>query len=120
MKHLLLIFCTALALSAADATGKWTGTLTIDTQSDQPRPAHLVLKQDGGKLTGTAGPNAGEQHAIQNGKAEDGTLTFELSQGESIMRFTLKLEGDEMKGGITREREGLKETAKLSVKRDNN
>lgn len=118
MKHLLLILCTALTLSAADANGKWTGTLTPDGESDKILPAHLVLKQEGDKLTGTAGPNADERHTIQNGKAEDGNLTFEVPTGETIMRFTLKLEGDEIKGTITRERDGKTQTAKLAVKRD--
>jgi hypothetical protein len=33
------------------------------------------------------------------------------------MKFNLKLDGDEIKGDITREREGRSETAKLTVKR---
>ena len=33
------------------------------------------------------------------------------------MRFNLKHEGDEMKGEITREREGETQTAKLDLKR---
>jgi hypothetical protein len=121
--HLLLTFAllvfTSAGLVAADATGTWTGTLTISADgTEKIRPAHLVLKQEGAKLTGTGGPDAGEQHTIENGKAENGNLTFEIPQESSIMKFALKLEGDEIKGEITREREGETEKAKLAVKRD--
>ena len=77
-----------------------------------------MLKQEGSKLTGTAGPNAGEQHPMQEGKAENGSLTFELAAGSGMMKFKLKQEGDEIKGDVTRERQGEKKTAKLAVKRE--
>ncbi|MCX6627980.1 MAG: hypothetical protein NTW28_10175 [Candidatus Solibacter sp.] len=119
MKHILLLTLAAISLTAADATGKWTGTMTVPTPNgDEQRPAFLVLKQEGPKLTGTAGPDANEQHALENGKAESGTLTFQLSAGDSIMKFTLKHEGDEIKGEISRDRDGQTQTAKLAVRRD--
>jgi hypothetical protein len=120
MKSILLLTCTALALIAADATGTWTGTLTAPTSDggERPGPAHLVLKQEGARLTGTAGPNPGEQHTIENGKAENGNLTFELLRDDSVMKFVLKQDGDEIKGDVTRERDGESQTAKLSVKRE--
>ena len=117
MKHILLLTFAAAGLMAADATGTWTGTLTKSDGSD-PGPALLVLKQEGVKLTGTAGPDANEQHAIENGKAENGTLTFEVPRENGVMKFTLKQEGDEIKGDITRERDGEKQTAPLALKRD--
>ena len=118
MKQLLLLILAAVGLMAADATGTWTGSLIIMQDGvAQDRPAHLVLKQDGTKITGTAGPNADEQHPIEGGQVNDGTITFSLPRGESVMKFTLKLDGDEIKGDITREREGRSETAKLAVKR---
>lgn len=116
MKHILLIAFAAGGLFAADATGTWKGTLT--PASGQGGPAHLVLKQDGDKLTGTGGPGANEQHAIQNGKAEGGKLTFDLPSPNVVMKFTLVQEGDQIKGDITRERDGQTQTAKLDVKRE--
>ena len=118
MKHLLLLAFTAVGLFAADATGKWTGTLTPSQGEGNGGPALLILKQDGTAVTGTAGPNEGEQHSIEKGKIENGTLTFEVPQGEGVMKFALKLEGDEIKGDISRERNGQKQTAQLSVKRE--
>ena len=117
MKHILLLTFAAFSLMAADATGTWTGTLTVPDKGD-PGPALLVLKQEGVKLTGTAGPDANERHAIENGKAENGNITFEIPRENGVMKFTLKQEGDEIKGDITRERDGEKQTAKLAVKRD--
>jgi hypothetical protein len=118
MKHLILLTLAAVSLMAADATGTWTGTLVVSKpDGGQDRTAHLVLKQEGNKLTGTAGPSADEQHPIENGKAEDGNLTFDVPTEEAVMKFTLKLDGDEIKGDIKRERDGATETAKLSVKR---
>jgi hypothetical protein len=112
MKHLLFIALTAAALVAADATGTWTGTLTMT--DGQSHSAHMVLKQEGDKLSGTAGPDANEQHPILNGKAENGALTFELDNG---MKFALKQDGDEITGEITRERDGQTQKAKVAVKR---
>ena len=117
MKQILLFMTMfTAALMATDATGTWTGNLLVPGKD--PGPAHLVLKQDGSKLTGSAGPTAEEQHAIENGKAENGMLTFDVPTGETVMRFKLKHEGDEIKGDIIRERDGAIQTASLAVKRE--
>ena len=116
--RLLLFAAAALTLVAADATGKWRGELIVSDGDGSGRPAYLVLKQEGTKLTGTAGPDAGEQHPIQNGKAEDGLITFEVPTGETIMKFALKQEGERITGDITREREGRTQQAKLDVKKE--
>jgi hypothetical protein len=118
MKHILCLLLAAAGLIAADATGTWTGTLTPTGPGTggESHPALLVLKQDGAKLTGTAGPNAEEQNPIENGKAENGKLTFEVQAGGG-MKFNLTHEGDEIKGDISRERDGQTQTAKLAVKR---
>jgi hypothetical protein len=120
MKQLFLILLATVGLMAADATGKWSGSLirTSDEGQEQTGPALLELKQEGTTLTGTAGPDAAERHNIQNGKAEDGNITFEVPTNETIMKFTLKQEGDSIKGSITRERDGRVQTAKLDLKRE--
>lgn len=115
MKYLLLMTCAAVGLMAADATGTWTGTL--HPEGRDAGPAHLVLKQDGVKLTGTAGPGPGEQHEIQNGKAEDGKITFEVAGDGPPMKFVLKQDGEEIKGEVSREREGEMQKAQLAVTR---
>ena len=117
MKHLLLFALTAASMLAADATGKWTGTLTPSGDSNS-HPAMLVLKQEGSSVTGTAGPDEGERHNIQNGKIENDSITFEVPQGETVMKFNLKLEGDQLQGDITRQRGDQTQTAKLNLKRE--
>ncbi len=118
MKSIFLLLIAAAALIAADVTGKWSGTLTVSTPNgERPGPAYLVLKQEGAAVSGTAGPNEEEQYAIQNGKAEDGKLTFEVERNDSTMKFVLRYEGDEIKGEVSREHNGELQTAKLAVKR---
>jgi hypothetical protein len=120
MKHFLFLMLIAMNLLAGDATGKWTGTLTApsDDGGEKTSGALLILKQDGDKLTGTAGPDDSERHSIENGKAENGTITFEVPRENGIMKFNLKQDGEEMKGEITRTRDGQMQTAKLVVKRE--
>ena len=115
MKHLLLLFFTASCLLASDATGTWEGTLKA---SDHDGPAYLVLIQKGDQVTGTAGPDSGEQHPISNGKAsENGTITFEINDGSEAMEFSLKQTGNEIKGTLTRNHDGEKQIAKLEVRK---
>src|SRR5262249_2939580 len=119
MKHLFLTIAAAACLMAADATGRWTGTMTTNSpEGPSERPAHLVLKQVGTDLTGTGGPNADHQMSIQNGKAVEGNLTFEIAGEGGVMKFKLKQSGDDLQGEITRERDGQTDTAKLAVKRE--
>jgi len=114
---LCLALLTVAALQGVDATGVWTGEL-VANDSQRTNPAHLILKQDGTKLTGSGGPNANEQYNIQNGTAsEDGKLSFEIQVNEASMKFALQLKGDSMEGEVTRERGDRKETGKLTVKR---
>ncbi|MBX5496563.1 MAG: hypothetical protein IRZ15_14615 [Bryobacteraceae bacterium] len=118
MKSIFLLMIAAVPLIAADVTGKWSGTLTVSTpDGEKPGPAYLVLKQEGAAVTGTAGPNEEEQYAIQNGKAEDGKLTFEVGRDDRVMKFVLRYESDEIKGDVSREHEGKLQTGKLAVRR---
>ena len=116
MRTIFLMTLFATTMMAADATGTWIGTLT-KVPSQEPGPAHLVLKQDGAKLTGTAGPDETRQHAIENGKVVNGDITFDLPTGESTMKFTLKQDGEEIKGDVAREKDGDIQKGALSVKR---
>ena len=117
MKHLLLSILMAVSLTAADATGTWTGTLMPAGGEGTGLPAHVVLKQEGTKLSGTAGPNVDEQRPISNGKAENGTLSFELANDNSVMKFALKQDGDMITGDVSRERDGQTQTATINLKR---
>jgi hypothetical protein len=114
MRLLTILALSAFSLIAADATGKWTGSLMPDDGSTGP--ALLILKQDGNKLTGTAGPDADKRMEIVNGKVDGDSITFELP-GER-MKFVLKQNGDSIDGEVSREREGETQKARLVVKRE--
>jgi hypothetical protein len=121
MKCLFLaLLFSAMTLSAADVTGKWAGSLQVknsDGETQNP-PAYLVLKQEGDKLTGTGGPAEDRQEATITGKVDGNKLIFVAEHEGRTMNFTLQLDGDSMKGELTREtHDGEKETAQLSLKR---
>jgi len=119
MRFLCILMLAAASLFASDATGKWTGTVTVaPPATDGSFPVILILKQDGNKLTGTGGPDAGEQYPLSDGKVENGKITFEVPAGGAVMKFSLTLDGDEIKGDVTRQSGDEKQTAKLAVKRE--
>jgi hypothetical protein len=119
MKTLLAgLYVTAL-LTAADVTGTWSGGLSGKKADGSPHSdtAHVILKQEGAVITGTAGGDTGDQHPIRNGKIEGDDVTFELVTSSSVFKIALKLAGDELKGQVSREREGRVETMQLDLKR---
>ena len=105
-------FVIAAVLSAADLTGKWTGTFS--EHEGDGKGALLILKQNGSELTGTAGPDEQEQMPIENGKVDGDKVTFEI-QAKGLMHFELTLSGKRLAGTVSGEHDGEKRTAKLDV-----
>src|SRR3954469_19440668 len=121
MKSVVLLLVAAAHLFAADATGTWKGTMLVDPPDGpgQPGPTYLVLKQEGTALTGTIGATADAQRPFQNGKAENGKLTFELPiGGTAAMKFTLEQSGEAISGTVLAEADGARLSAKLALKRE--
>lgn len=114
MTTLLAFILSALAV-VADLTGTWTGTLTPDGR--EPTTAHLVLRQVGTSVTGTAGSDDQDAFPLSNGRIEHDTVSFEVTTPGGAMHFTLKLDGDALSGAVTRERNGERQTARLDVTR---
>jgi hypothetical protein len=109
-------------LSAADVTGKWTGNFVDKTKAEgegKSEAVLMILKQEGEKLTGSGGPNEGEQYPMQNGKVEGDKLTFEVSAGNKTIKFSLTAAGDVITGDMSMTNGGStpEKTAKLSMKR---
>src|SRR5260370_22349753 len=96
MKLLLTSLLLTLSISAANLSGKWTGTF-VDDSDKKSETAVLMLTHDGNTLTGTAGPNAEEQMAISNGKVDGNNVTFDVKAGEMTVRFTLQLAAKHLK-----------------------
>jgi uncharacterized protein (TIGR03435 family) len=78
-----LVVCAG-AFAAADVSGKWVSA-----------PIYLVLKLEGNKLSGSAGPTEKEQLlTFDNGAVDGDRVTFKAGS----FQFSLKLNGDELKG----------------------
>ncbi len=120
MKALLVsLLFTALVLSAADVTGKWSGSFDVKTHDGGTKniPAYMVLKQTGDKVTGTGGPSADRQDATLNGKLDGNALTLSAEHNLQIMNFQLQADGGSLKGEVTRNNDGgSKEMAVVSLK----
>lgn len=118
MKTILLslLLLAGWCLSAADLTGKWSGTVAVkdDGGDSQDVAVMVTLKQDGNTLTGTAGAE-GEEHPIQKGVVNGDTVTFEVDSGDAIYYLELKVDGDQLTGEVKNGADGPK--MKLSLKR---
>ena len=124
MKILLCLFvlaAIALAIPAdTDVSGKWTGTMTRTgpDAGGESSPATLILKQTGGEITGTGGPNEGEQFPLKKGTITGDKVTLEIEPRENqSIKLELVLAGEKMTGEITMSRDGQSRTGKLEVAR---
>ena len=123
MKILLCLFvlaAIALAIPAdTDVSGKWTGTMTrTGTEGSESSPALLILKQSGGAITGSAGPNDGEQFPLKKGTITGNKVSIEIEPRENqSIKLELVLDGEKMTGEITMSRDGESRTGKLDVSR---
>ena len=117
MKSILLslLLAATWTLSASDLTGKWTGTVDMKEDGNaQAMSVVMIVKQDGNKLTGTAGVEE-DQHPIQKGIVDGDTVTFEVDSGEAIYYLELKLDGDQLSGAAKAGPDG--EKMKIALKR---
>jgi hypothetical protein len=100
---LLAVMLPAVASSTASVTGKWSGTLQMDGQSEA-KPAYSIFNQDGNKLSGRVGPNEDEQDSFEGGKVEGDKLIFDVPQGpndEGSIHVEMHVEGNQMTGRAT-------------------
>jgi hypothetical protein len=115
----LLWMVLGAAASAADVSGTWSGTLKVTGPDGQTQDdtIHLILKQEGGKVTGTAGPSAGEQLPIEKVAVEGNKVTMEVPLPDGAFRFDVVLEGDRLKGEVTLSAGGQTMKAKMDATR---
>ena len=116
---LFFLLLSALTLSAAELTGKWTGSFDVtNSQGKKADTAFMDLRLSGNAVTGTAGPNAGEQMAIRNGKLEGSKLTFDVEENGGSISFDLVFDGDTIRGIAKGTGPGGEQwSAKLNLKR---
>ena len=85
---------------------------------DHNVPQLLILQQREQKLTGSGGPNAGEQYPIENGRMDGDRVRFELTTGEWKFAYDLKQVGeDRLEGDLQLESINDSRTAKVSLAR---
>jgi hypothetical protein len=116
----LLLTMAAVEAQTANLTGKWTGTLTRTAPDGRSQSIDFMfdLTQKGKVLTGTAGPNADRQWAIEKGAVEGTKVTFRAQQPDGPLRtFTLALVKDRLQGDMLAELNGQSFTAKVDVGR---
>lgn len=106
--HKLLLTAAAFAATmlGADVTGKWAGPMEM-TRGDETKTdsAYLVLKQTGGSVTGTVGPNENKQLPITKGSIEGDAIHIEASAEGGAVKVVVKLkvEGEKLVGDLTAE-----------------
>jgi hypothetical protein len=99
MKRISILFTCLLCLlqGAADVSGRWSGTIGLAT-GEGSQPIHLVLHQDGTKLTGTVGPSAEIQPvSLQDGSVLNGVVHFKYERF-GIFTFDLTLKENHLTG----------------------
>jgi len=119
-KLLLCVLMSAFALHAAELTGKWSGSFDItNEQGTKPDTAYMDLKESGGAVTGTAGPNEEKQFSLRKGKLDGQKLTFEVVMDDGgVLAFELSFDGTSIQGSCTGTGDGgEKLSAKVNLKR---
>ena len=120
---LLLTMAPAHAQTAkqtTNLTGKWTGTMTRTAPDGKSQTIGFMfdLTHKGKVLTGTAGPNAERQWAIEKGAVDGSKVTFQVQQPEGPLRtFTLNLVKGRLQGEMLAELNGQSFTTKVDVER---
>ena len=125
MKTLAAVAVLLVTMAPAHAqtttlTGKWTGTLTRTAPDGRTQSIDFMfnLTQKGKVLSGTAGPNAERQWAIEKGTVDGSKVTFQVQQPEGPLRtFTLKLADGRLQGEMLAELKGQSFTAKVDAGR---
>lgn len=103
----------------ADPVGNWKCEYEI---GEQKRSSELIIKKDGDKLVGTMNWPDQKDEKLKDVKMKDGTLTFSAVrkfQGNDIpIDYTLKIDGDKLKGKGAAEFGGNKQEFEIEGKRE--
>jgi len=120
-KLMLCVLMSAFALHAAELTGKWSGSFDITNEQGETKAdtAYMDLKESGGSVTGTAGPNEDKQFSLRKGKLDGQKLTFEVVMDDGgVLAFELSFDGTSIQGSCTGTGDGgEKLSAKVNLKR---
>ncbi len=108
----------ARADEKANPTGTWKWTVMFGQRS---RDMTLKLKQEGDKLTGAMIGRNNQETPIEDGKFENGTVSFKVTRERNGQKFTTsysgKVKGDTIKGKMEFERNGETRSRDWEAKR---
>src|SRR5258706_10044636 len=111
----LLLLLGAFGLLAGDLNGKWSGAIVVGADGDTTSlPVLLILKQDGNKLSGTAGADESTQRNITKATIDGDKVTIEFLDDKTPYHFDLTVDGDQMTGEAS---SGDSPKMKMSLKR---
>lgn len=120
-KLLLCLLLSVFALQAAELTGKWSGSFDITNSDGETKAdtAYMDLKETGGTVSGTAGPDSEKQWSLRKGKLDGQKLTFEVAMEDGgVLAFELTFDGTSIQGSCTGTGNGgEKLSAKVNLKR---
>lgn len=110
MKLILLAIILSVSSFAADLSGSWTGSATMERNGDTRNiPVKMSLKQTGdGVLEGTVeADNDGKVTPITTGRLNGSVVTLEVKlnsdEGPIVVKIRLESSGDQLKGTYSRE-----------------
>jgi hypothetical protein len=116
-RAIALVMLLAAGAMAGDLTGKWSGNFKVNG-GDHNVPQLFTLKQQGKALSGSGGPNEGEQYPIENGRIDGDEARFDLTSGEWKFSYTLKQTGqNDLNGDLKLQSVNDSRTAKVSLVR---
>lgn len=98
LKVLAVLASLSAAAWAGGVTGKWK--VTASAPDGNTYNVDLVVKEDGGKLTGALESERGTM-PLQDVAFANDELTFKLEIGSGPIPFKLKVDGDTLKGTLT-------------------
>ncbi len=123
MKALACAFLLAAlaftALADVNVTGKWSGSFNVSAPNGETKDstALLMLTQSGNQITGSVGPDEGEQYQIKKGSIEGDKITLEVEHDGDVIRFNLVLAEEHIQGNAEFNRNGEIAKAKIDVTR---
>jgi opacity protein-like surface antigen len=118
-----LVFGACGLAAAADDKVEPVGTWKCEYEiGGQNRTSTLTIKKDGEKLSGTMTWTDQKDEPLKDVKLKEGTLTFsavrKLMGNEITVEYTLKVDGDELKGKGAAEFGGEKQEFDFNGKRE--
>jgi hypothetical protein len=113
-KIIAIILLLAGNALAEDLSGKWSGEFKVDG-GDHGVPQLFMFRQNGNTLTGSGGPNTGEQYPIEDGKVDGHRITFEITTGEWKFTYHLNAAGEKITGTLELKGVNDRRTATVSL-----